>query len=106
MDLIVFDLPNFDMIIRIDFLETYGSEIDCWHKKIWFNLNDGDQLDFDKGHMIIIAIKVRKMLNKGCTGFLAHVVSKVESSVNIDKMPVVQKFSDVFSKELPRSTPK
>lgn len=42
------------------------------------------------------------MLSKGCTSFLAYVVSKVESDPCIDKMPIIWKFSDMFLKELSR----
>lgn len=50
--------------------------------------------------MMIKAMKVRKMLSKGCIDFLAHIVSKVESNLSIDRMPIIQEFSDVFLKEL------
>lgn len=52
--------------------------------------------------MIISAIKVGKLLSKGCTGFLTHMVSKVESSLNIDEMPIIREYLDVFLKELPK----
>lgn len=47
-------------------------------------------------NMMISAIKVRKMLSKGCTGFLAHVMSKVESGPSINEMLIIQEFLDVF----------
>lgn len=43
------------------------------------------------------------MSSKGCTGFLAHVVSMVELDPNIEDTLVVQEFINVLLKELPGS---
>lgn len=56
--------------------------------------------------MMNSAMKARKMLHKKCTCFLAHLVSRVEPSLSIDKMSIVMKFVDVFPKELPKPAPK
>lgn len=58
VDLIVFNMPNFDMILEMDFLGRYKAEIDYWRKKFQFSLEDGDQFDFGEG--CIKSIKVRK----------------------------------------------
>lgn len=52
--------------------------------------------------MLISAIKVKKMLSKGYTGFITHVVSKVEVGPSINKMPIVREFLNVFLKKLLR----
>lgn len=50
VDLIVFYMPNFDVILGMDFLERYRVEIDCRKKKARFNLDDGDKFSFGEGH--------------------------------------------------------
>lgn len=51
---------------------------------------------------MVNTVKARNMLSKGCIGFLAHMVSKVELSPNIDKILAIRKFPDVFPNELSR----
>lgn len=49
VNLIVFDLPNFDIILGMDFLGKHGSKIKCQRKKFKFNLDNGDQFEFGEG---------------------------------------------------------
>ena len=54
---------------------------------------------------LISAIIARKMLRKGCKGYLAVVRdTKVETGV-VKSVPVVCEFSDVFPEELPGLPP-
>ena len=48
--LIVFEMPNFDVILGMDFLSLYGANIDCRNKKVGFNLENGDSFNFGEGH--------------------------------------------------------
>lgn len=104
--LIVFNMPNFNMILGIDFLGMYEVEINYQRKKVQFSLKDGDEFIFSEGQiqsMIINYIKAYKMLCKGCTSYLAHVVSKNNgSSLKIKSMLVVQDYQDVFPNEITR----
>lgn len=49
MDLIVFYMSNFDMILGIDFLRRNEAKIDYQHKKVRFYLEDGDKLSLVGG---------------------------------------------------------
>lgn len=63
MDLILFEIPDFDMILEIDFLGRNGAEIDCQVGKVQFSFKDGDQFKFDKGlirSMMISALRHEK----------------------------------------------
>ena len=46
-------------------------------------------------------IKARKLLGKGCQGYLAYVINKEAEPAELQQIPVVRKFGDVFPKELP-----
>lgn len=84
VDLIIFYMPNFDVILGIDFMSWYEVEINSRKKKVWFHLDDGEEFTFSKGHMLnmmINDIKARKMLHKGCTSYMMHVISKVDGLV-------------------------
>ena len=54
---------------------------------------------------LISAITARKMLRRGCQGYLA-VVRNVETDKGaVDRVPVVCEFSDVFPEEFPGLSP-
>lgn len=92
VDLIVFTIPNFNMILGMDFLERNETEIDCRCKKVWFSIEKRDQFEFDERHigsMLINDINARKMLINGYINFIAHMVSKVDKSPSIDQMLVI-----------------
>ena len=52
------------------------------------------------GLRLIRAIKVQKLLNRGCEGFLCNVLDTKPPELSLTDIPVVQEFSDVFSKEI------
>lgn len=79
VDLVIFYMSNFDLILGMDFLEQYRVEIDYQRKKFMFTLKLGEELSFGKGHqksITISCVKERKMLSKGCYSYLAYMVSK------------------------------
>lgn len=50
INLIVFDMFDFNMILSIDFISRYGAEIDYRKKKVWFCLDDSEEFTFSEGH--------------------------------------------------------
>lgn len=54
---------------------------------------------------LISTMKVRRMLNKGCKPFLAHVVEVKPTKLKPKDVPMVCEYLDVFSKELSRLPP-
>ncbi|XP_031278396.1 uncharacterized protein LOC116136877 [Pistacia vera] len=93
VDLIIFDMPDFDMIWGMDFLSKYGVLIDCLKKKVRFNLDAGDSFTFGEGHLhslMISAVKAMKMIRKGCTGYMANVVNKEKfPNFSVRDVPIV-----------------
>lgn len=87
VNLIIFNMPNFDMIMGIDFLSWYRVKIDYIKKKVWFHLKDGKEFTFGEDcmlSMIIKNIKARKILSKGCTSYLVYVVNRsYEATLNL-----------------------
>lgn len=95
IDLIVFNMPDFDIILGMDFLTYYRAEIDCRKKNVRCQLEDGKKFFFREGHVLslmINSVKVRKMLSMRCTGHLAHVVNKVDELVSFQNTPIVFEF--------------
>ena len=54
---------------------------------------------------MIYAISVRWVLQKGCKGYLAHVVDARSDEVRLEDVPVVREFLDVFPGDLPSLPP-
>ncbi|XP_059627733.1 uncharacterized protein LOC132270571 [Cornus florida] len=49
---------------------------------------------------LISAIQTRKLLKKGCQGYLAYTVDIENKDVKVEDVPVVREFTDVFLEEL------
>lgn len=68
MDLIVFEILDFDMILEMDFLGRNEANINCQCKKLGFTFENENQFKFGKGlikSMMINTVKARKILVKG-----------------------------------------
>ena len=76
--------------------------MDCFTKKIVFEKPGYPELEFESDRRIlptcvISTLEAKRLLQKGCEAYLAHVIVK---KVTLDNMPVVCKFPDVFSENL------
>ena len=49
---------------------------------------------------IISTLAATRMLRKGCEAYLAHIVTTKDNAPNISDIPMVNKFRDVFLKDL------
>ena len=54
---------------------------------------------------IISCLRARSLLGKGCERFLVHVVDTKKPNSNIEDIPVVRCFGDVFPGEFPGIVP-
>ena len=50
---------------------------------------------------VISAMQTRRIMRKGCETFLALILNSKRGQVNVEKIPVVREFPDVFPEELP-----
>ena len=77
-DLVLLDVIGFDVILGMDWLVQYYAIVDCHVKEVIFRILDENEFQFrgDKSSMpqnLISAITARKMLKRGCQGYLAVV---------------------------------
>lgn len=56
IDLIIIDMPHFDLILGMDFLNKYRPKIDYRKKNVQFSLNDSE--DFIFGEVQILNIMI------------------------------------------------
>ena len=110
-DLIVLNMDEYEIILGMDQLSKYHFKIDCRKKIVVFHPLDTDQFVFQGIHTssrfpLILATKAQRLLEKGCTGYLASVVDvSVEQKLKPEDVPVVQDFLDVFPEDLPGLPP-
>ena len=50
---------------------------------------------------VISAMQARRLTRKGCETFLALILNSKRGQVDLEKIPVVREFPDVFTEELP-----
>ena len=84
--------------------------MDCRRKELIFRIANVEEFKFvdDKSsapHNLISAITARKMLRKGCHGYLALVRDTTAEKTSISDVPVAYEFPDVFPDELPGLPP-
>ena len=109
-DLILIDLKGLDMILGMDWLASNYALMDCFRKEVIFRRPGllvvvfyGEQRRAPSG--LIFNISARCLLQKGCQGYLAHVVDTRSSEVRFEDVPVVRDFLDVFPDDLPGLPP-
>ena len=79
VDLIILDMHDFDVILGMDWLETYHATMDCFSKTFTFKLK-GEQADLmNQGNKkktqvgLILALKASRMVHNGCEAFIAFI---------------------------------
>ena len=110
VDLVPLPLQMFDVILGMDFLTKYQALIDCYKKKVEFQMPVGGKIVFrgERGsehYSMVSALTARRMMRKGCEAFLAYVIDTEKEGQNLDSLPVVNEFVDVFPEDLPGLPP-
>ena len=110
VDLIVIDLKGLDVILGMDWLASNYASMDCFRKEVILRrpglpvvIFYGERRRAPSG--LISAISARWLLQKGCKGYLAHVVDARSDEVRLEDAPVVREFLDVFPDDLPGLPP-
>ena len=105
-DLILIDLKGLDVILGMDWLASNYASMDCFRKEVIFRRSGlpvivfyGERRRAPSG--LISAIYARCLLQKGCKGYLTHVVDTRSSEARLEDVPVVRDFLDVFPPGLP-----
>nr|GEW57226.1 hypothetical protein [Tanacetum cinerariifolium] len=105
IDLMVIELGSFDIIIGMDWLSRYDAAILCRKRKVRIPL-EGKTLVI-KGNRnnsrlkIVSCIKARKYIENGYELFLAQVTKQGSKEKQLEDVPVIRDFPEVFPDELP-----
>ena len=96
---------NFGVIFGMDWLAKYQAQIDCPRRKITPKGPNAEKVVHKgkgprAGVKLISVMKARKLLDKGCKGFLRNVVKTRDAEPSLKDIPVVREFPDVFQEEI------
>ena len=109
-NLISLEMSNFDIILGMDWLSNHQASMNYFTKKIRFEKPGYPKLEFVGDRRIlptcvISTLEAKRLLLKGCESYLAHVVDISVIEVNLENVPVVYEFPNIFPKDLPRLPP-
>ena len=92
------------MILGIDWLTNYNTQIDCKGKKVTLESLDGVTIIF-KGNKqtkkFLTIIQAKKLLRQGCEAYLPHVVDNMKEVPILEEILVINEFPYVFPDDLP-----
>ncbi|XP_023767220.1 uncharacterized protein LOC111915809 [Lactuca sativa] len=107
IDLVLIPLKGMKMIIGINWLGPNGAVIDCERQLVRVRTPSGGELVISgerasHGPTLYSPARAKRLLQQGCSGFLAYVSdSRVETTIELSRVPIVHDFPDVFPEELP-----
>ncbi|KAD6454523.1 hypothetical protein E3N88_09229 [Mikania micrantha] len=105
VDLIPMSLGEFDVVIGMDWLSKYGANIVCNRKVIQLKSPGGYEICIQgekRGGTILCSLaKAMNYMNHGGQSFLAYVLDAQKEIKELNDVPVVRDFPDVFPDDLP-----
>ena len=106
VDLRVMDMPEFEVILGIDWLTAYQVIIDCERRRVTAYTQDGTRVTFqgDKNDVLPYTMYDSRLHGK-LMGWLANLTLEDEARQDLDLAWVVCEYEDVFPDELPGLPP-
>jgi len=99
-NLILLRIQGYDVILGMDWLAKYCATIDCKQKTLVVSTLEEERLVYtgkrDYTIPLISTVKAYKLVQKGCTAFLCVVEVVDTSKVELDNIPIVCEFLEVF----------
>jgi hypothetical protein len=108
--LIVIAIGDYDLILGIDWLSRHRARVDCRDKRVQFVRPGRNILEYYTNQVkehkfLIVGAKARKMIAKGCQGYLAYLLDKSKDQCTLEDTAVVKEYQDVFPVELTSLSP-
>ena len=104
-DLIVLGIHDFDIVLGMDWLSKHRATLDCYKKEVRLVRPEEPGVIFREirreiAPSLINAMTASKMLRKGCQGYLAFVVDRRQKGTQLEDIPIVKEFPDVFPDDI------
>ena len=105
-DLITLPFREFDLILGMDWLSKHQAIVDFGQKTVVLRCSDQFEVivqGIRSGTMsnVISAMQAKRLMRKGCETFLALTLDSKRGQVDVEKIPVVREFPNVFPQKLP-----
>ena len=105
-DLITLPFREFDLILGMDWLSKHQAIVDCGQKTVVLRCSYQTEvllqgIRSSAMSNVIFTMEARRFMRKGCETFLAMILDSKRGQVDVEKIPVVREFPDVFPEELP-----
>ena len=105
-DLITLPFREFDLILGMDWLTKHQAIVDCGQKTVVLRCSNKSEVIIHGIRSsvmpnVISTMQVRRFIGKGYEAFLALILDSKRGQVDVEKIPVVREFLDVFPEELP-----
>ena len=105
VDLIALPFHEFDFILGMDWLSKHRAIVDCAKKTVLLKCSDLSEVTVqgirsDSVSNVISAMQARPFLRKGREAFLALVLNPKRGQVNLEDIPMIKEFLDVFPEKL------
>ena len=105
IDLIAFPFHEFDFILAMDWLSKHRAIVDCDKKTVLLKCSNMSEIIVhgirsDSVSNVISVMQACHFPRKGCEAFLALVLDSKRGQVNLENIPVIKEFLDVFPEEL------
>jgi hypothetical protein len=99
--LILFTMGGFDMVMGMDWLAQFEASIVCKQRKVCLTAPDGSRITIygDKEVRmsgIISMLKAGRYMRRGCQAYLAYVIEERTKIRELDDVPVMCDFPNVF----------
>ncbi|XP_070031157.1 uncharacterized protein [Nicotiana tomentosiformis] len=104
-DLLLLEMTDFEIILGMDWLSQYHAILDFHAMTVTLAIPVLPRLEWkgssvSASNRVIVFLKARHMVKKGCLSYLAYVRDTTTDTPAIDSVPVVREFSDVFPSDL------
>ncbi|KAL8093144.1 hypothetical protein AgCh_035145 [Apium graveolens] len=103
VDLIPFELGDFDVILSMDWLSLHKANIEYKKKRVVMYTLDNKRISYQgqrQDRKFLSVMQAKRLMRQGCEAYLAHVVDTKKEIPILDEIPIVRKFPDVFPEEL------
>ncbi|KAL0555981.1 hypothetical protein IC582_004484 [Cucumis melo] len=105
VDSLPLELQRLDVILEMDFLFAHYASMDFHRKEVVYRKPGFAKVVFRGvrkviSRSLISVLKAEKLLRKGCTAFLAHIIVVQREELKPEDVPVVKQFLNVFPDDL------
>ncbi|KAF5445466.1 hypothetical protein F2P56_034513 [Juglans regia] len=101
VDLLIFEMLGFDIILEMDWLSRNHACVDCFKKEVVFKPPGKEEFSFfierrNAPPQLISTLQATRLLRQGCLGFLAILVAPPVEGPKLEDIPIVREFLDVI----------